>query len=261
MNKIFKSIWENFKILVFAFFLTFMIKTFLFQPFHIPSGSMKPGLLPGDYIFVNKFSYGYSKFSFYGSYPEFLLYPEKNSKSSKYAGLSPKFLYSNGRFFDFGSRPERGDVVVFIPPKILDKEKEFYIKRIIGKPHDLIEIKNQRIYINEKELTEIKLDEQKISQLTKRLESDLKENDGKIEFLQEKNPDGKTYDVMYVDERSTMNFRRFFVPENHFLVMGDNRDNSLDSRYWGFVPDANIVGRAFFVWMNFGNLGRIGAFK
>lgn len=254
MHKFLKSVWENAKIIIFALFLTFLIKTFLVQPFHIPSGSMKPGLLPGDYIFVNKFSYGYSKFSFYGLYPKFLLNPDESKDSSKYAALFPKFLSSNGRFFDFESRPKRGDVIVFIPPKIIDKEKEFYIKRIIGAPHDLIEIKNQRLYINGKELEEVKLKDDQILNFKKRLTEDFEDFGSDIEFLEETNPDGKKYDVMYVDERETMKFAKFFVPEGHFFVMGDNRDNSLDGRYLdqvGYIPFQNIIGKASFVFFSF----------
>jgi signal peptidase I len=250
-----KIFWDNFKILFFAFFLTIIIKTFFFQPFHIPSGSMKPGLLPGDYVFVNKFSYGFSKFSF-GFYPSFLLRPDETNKSSKYSSFFPKFLSSNNRFLNFlNNNPSRGDVVVFVPPKIIDKNKEFYIKRIIGMPHDTIEIKNQKIYINGELLVDTLLnDKNKLDIFQKRLKEDIDESNININqiFFEEKNKDNISYDIMYLQERDSMDYAKFFIPENHYFVMGDNRDNSLDSRYSdvGFIPIQNIIGKASIVFLS-----------
>ncbi len=209
----------------------FVLRSFLFEPFKIPSGSMVPTLLVGDLILVNKFTYG-------------IRLPVINKKITD------------------GTPPQRGDVMVFrYPPKpSLD-----YIKRVVGVPGDEIAYLNKRLTINGQPVptTEQKdyFDEDMVryfkqyeEQLGAHRHRLLNDNDrpafipGVEDFAFKKN-------CHYTVEGVTCK-----VPEGHYFMMGDNRDNSLDSRYWGFVPDANIVGKAFFVWMNFGNLKRIGSF-
>jgi signal peptidase I len=222
--------------------VVFILRSFLFEPFKIPSGSMIPTLWVGDLILVNKFHYG-------------VRLPVINLKITD------------------GNPVERGDVMVFrYPPKPnLD-----YIKRVIGLPGDEIAYLNKQLTINgqpapktplpdffeEDSLRYIKQFEERIplgdkpeaSVTSVRLHRLLNDADrpafvpGADEFIFKDN-------CRYTVEGVTCK-----VPEGHYFMMGDNRDNSLDSRYWGFVPEKNIVGKAFFVWMNFGNLKRIGAF-
>ena len=222
--------------------VVFVLRSFLFEPFKIPSGSMIPTLWVGDLILVNKFHYG-------------VRLPVINLKITD------------------GNPVERGDVMVFrYPPKPnLD-----YIKRVIGLPGDEIAYLNKQLTINgqpapktplpdffeEDSLRYIKQFEERIplgdkpeaSVTSVRLHRLLNDADrpafvpGADEFMFKDN-------CRYTVEGVTCK-----VPEGHYFMMGDNRDNSLDSRYWGFVPEKNIVGKAFFVWMNFGNLKRIGAF-
>ena len=222
--------------------VVFILRSFLFEPFKIPSGSMIPTLWVGDLILVNKFHYG-------------VRLPVINLKITD------------------GNPVERGDVMVFrYPPKPnLD-----YIKRVIGLPGDEIAYLNKQLTINgqpapktplpdffeEDSLRYIKQFEERIplgdkpeaSVTSVRLHRLLNDADrpafvpGADEFMFKDN-------CRYTVEGVTCK-----VPDGHYFMMGDNRDNSLDSRYWGFVPEKNIVGKAFFVWMNFGNLKRIGAF-
>jgi len=222
--------------------VVFILRSFLFEPFKIPSGSMIPTLWVGDLILVNKFHYG-------------VRLPVINLKITD------------------GNPVERGDVMVFrYPPKPnLD-----YIKRVIGLPGDEIAYLNKQLTINgqpvpktplpdffeEDSLRYIKQFEERIplgdkpeaSVTSVRLHRLLNDADrpafvpGADEFMYKDN-------CRYTVEGVTCK-----VPAGHYFMMGDNRDNSLDSRYWGFVPEKNIVGKAFFVWMNFGNLKRIGAF-
>jgi len=222
--------------------VVFILRSFLFEPFKIPSGSMIPTLWVGDLILVNKFHYG-------------VRLPVINLKITD------------------GNPVERGDVMVFrYPPKPnLD-----YIKRVIGLPGDEIAYLNKQLTINgqpvpktplpdffeEDSLRYIKQFEERIpmgdkpeaSVTSVRLHRLLNDADrpafvpGADEFMFKDN-------CHYTVEGVTCK-----VPAGHYFMMGDNRDNSLDSRYWGFVPEKNIVGKAFFVWMNFGNLKRIGAF-
>jgi signal peptidase I len=222
--------------------VVFVLRSFLFEPFKIPSGSMIPTLWVGDLILVNKFHYG-------------VRLPVINLKITD------------------GNPVERGDVMVFrYPPKPnLD-----YIKRVIGLPGDEIAYLNKQLTINgqpapktplpdffeEDSLRYIKQFEERIplgdkpdaSVTSVRLHRLLNDADrpafvpGADEFVFKDNC------------RYTVEGVACKVPAGHYFMMGDNRDNSLDSRYWGFVPEKNIVGKAFFVWMNFGNLKRIGAF-
>jgi signal peptidase I len=209
----------------------FFMRSFLFEPFKIPSGSMIPTLLVGDLILVNKFTYG-------------LRLPVINTKITE------------------GNKPQRGDVMVFrYPPKpSLD-----YIKRVVGVPGDTVAYLNKRLTINGKVQPTSALPEffdADAMRYFKHFEETL--GDKKHALLNDderpafvpgadnfEGRDGCSYTVEGVTCK---------VPEGHYFMMGDNRDNSLDSRYWGFVPEKNIVGKAFFVWMNFGNLKRIGSF-
>jgi signal peptidase I len=181
-----------------------------FEPFHIPSGSMKPNLLVGDYVLVNKMSYGYSKYS---------------------VPFHPDFL----NFHLFKKSPKRGDVVVFVPPKHLDL---YYVKRVVGLPGDKIEISDKEIYINGDLLKTTKdgfyLDESL---------------NVKFDTLSEYNG-LKKYDIMYVDNRSSLNNYIYYVPDDSLFLMGDNRDVSMDSRFQdevGFIPLDNLVGRVSFI--------------
>ena len=209
----------------------FFMRSFLFEPFKIPSGSMIPTLLVGDLILVNKFTYG-------------LRLPVINTKITE------------------GNKPQRGDVMVFrYPPKpSLD-----YIKRVVGVPGDTVAYLNKRLTINGKAIETNALPEffdadvmryfKQYEELLGAKKHRLLVDDDRPAFVPGadnfEGRDGCSYTVEGVTCK---------VPDGHYFMMGDNRDNSLDSRYWGFVPEKNIVGRAFFVWMNFGSLKRIGSF-
>ena len=220
--------------------LVFLLRSFLFEPFKIPSGSMIPTLLVGDLILVNKFHYG-------------VRLPVINKKVTE------------------GSPVERGDVMVFrFPPKpSLD-----YIKRVIGVPGDEVSYLNKQLTINgvpvEKKALPEFFEEDSLRYI-KQFSEDLP-----LSHDQQPTSLLKTHPLLNEDERPafvagadnfkykdqcTYSVEGFVckVPKGHYFMMGDNRDNSLDSRYWGFVPDENIVGKAIFVWMNFGSLKRIGS--
>lgn len=212
--------------------LVFVLRSFLYEPFKIPSSSMVPTLVIGDLILVNKFTYGI-----------------------RLPIINKKIIELNN--------PQRGDVMVFKYPK--DPSLD-YIKRVIGVPGDKITYKNKRLSINGKEVSYESLpdylDDEHLSYSKQYLEGlsgvshKILNDDRAPSYVQ--NPDPFPY-----RERCTYNAEGFTctVPAGHYFMMGDNRDNSLDSRYWGFVSDENIVGKAFFVWMNFGNLKRIGSFQ
>ncbi|AEG93946.1 signal peptidase I [Ramlibacter tataouinensis] len=210
----------------------FVLRSFLFEPFKIPSGSMIPTLLVGDLILVNKFTYG-------------LRLPVIHTRLTE------------------GTPPARGDVMVFrYPPRpSLD-----YIKRVVGVPGDEVAYLNKRLTINGQPVPTQPVPDF-FDQDAMRYARQFQESLG-----------GKTYRVLNDEDRPAFvpgaedypykqNCRYSVeglvckVPPGHYFVMGDNRDNSLDSRYWGFVPDRNIVGKAFFVWMNFGDFKRIGSFE
>lgn len=211
--------------------MVFFLRSFLYEPFKIPSSSMVPTLLIGDLILVNKFTYG-------------IRLPIANKKIIEI------------------NNPQRGDVMVFKYPKDTALD---YIKRVVGVPGDRIEYKNKRLTVNGEKVSYQQLpdylDDEHLSyskQYTENLTGVVHRvlNDERApSFVQ--NPD-----AFPQHELCIYNVEGFActVPKGHYFMMGDNRDNSLDSRYWGFVPDQNIVGKAFFVWMNLGDIKRIGSF-
>jgi len=212
--------------------VVFVVRSFVVEPFKIPSGSMVPTLLVGDFILVNKFDYG-------------LRLPIVNTKITE------------------GRPLQRGDVVVFRYPK---DESVDYIKRVIGLPGDTVAYQDKQLTINGKPVPETPLpdylDEERLG-YAKQFEENL---DGRKNAILN-NPAVPPFIVGAEDypyrDNCSYNARGVIckVPPGNYFMMGDNRDNSADSRYWGFAPDKNIVGRAFFIWMNFSNLKRIGSFQ
>jgi len=212
--------------------LVFFLRSFLYEPFKIPSSSMVPTLQVGDLILVNKFTYGI------------------------------RLPIINKKIIEMGY-PQRGDVMVFRYPKDLSVN---YIKRVVGVPGDKIVYKNKRLEVNDEKISYDPLpdylDEEELKYLKQFSENLAGKKHNIVNYEQRPsyvdNPDdfpGRqncTYDIEGFTCR---------VPIGQYFMMGDNRDNSKDSRYWGFVPDKNIVGKAFFVWMNLGNLKRIGSFQ
>ncbi|MGN6390593.1 MAG: signal peptidase I [Burkholderiaceae bacterium] len=212
--------------------LVFFLRSFLYEPFKIPSSSMVPTLQIGDLILVNKFIYGI------------------------------RLPVINKKIIDV-STPHRGDVMVFKYPKDMSLD---YIKRVIGVPGDHVVYHNKRLTINGKAATYERLpdflDEEHLI-----YSQQYRENLLGVPHLILNDERAPTYvpnpDNFPHRENCTYDAEGFActVPAGEYFMMGDNRDNSLDSRYWGFVPDRNIVGKAFFVWMNLGNLKRIGGFQ
>ncbi|MGC3983242.1 MAG: signal peptidase I [Pseudorhodoferax sp.] len=212
--------------------VVFLLRSFLFEPFKIPSGSMIPTLLVGDLILVNKYHYG-------------IRLPVLNTKITE------------------GKPLQRGDVVVFrYPPKpSLD-----YIKRVVGVPGDEVAYLNKRLTVNGQPVPTSSVPEffdQDAMRYFKQYEEKLGDKPHRLLI-----DDDRPAFIPGVENFAGKDQCRYSVegvvckvPEGNYFMMGDNRDNSLDSRYWGFVPDANIVGKAFFIWMNFGSFGRIGAFN
>jgi signal peptidase I len=206
------SAWmENIKTIVYAGLIAVGVRTVAFEPFNIPSGSMIPTLLVGDYLFVSKFSYGYSQYSLPFSPPLF-----------------------SGRIF--GSLPKRGDVAVFKYPRDTSID---YIKRIVGLPGDRIQVQQGQLYIN--------------GQLCPRQpEGEYVADDAGVgiegKLYQETLPNGVKHDILKLqDDGPYNNTQVYVVPPGHVFAMGDNRDNSQDSRFMnavGFVPVENLVGRA-----------------
>ncbi len=214
-----KEDWgELAKTTVIAILLAILIRTFLFEPFNIPSGSMIPNLLIGDYLFVSKYSYGYSKYSFPFGLGGF-----------------------EGRID--GKMPEQGDVVVF---KLPTDPSIDYIKRVIGMPGDTVQVINGRLYINDKRLD--------------REATGMAEYDNgyggtvEVSVYKETLPNGVVHTIYEEgDDKQLDNTEKFKVPEGHFFMMGDNRDNSRDSRVQdlvGYVPFDNLVGRAEMIFFS-----------
>jgi signal peptidase I len=213
-----------------VFLAVFFLRSFLFEPFRIPSGSMIPTLLIGDFIIVNKYTYG-------------IRLPVVNKKVIEL------------------NSPQRGDVMVFrYPPE----PSQDYIKRVVGLPGDKLEYRNKKLTVNGKEVLQEKM-------------SDYQDPQRLIVTPQFSEVFGAASHRILIEPEAPAFIRHFtdfpyrqncsynaegvdcVVPEGHYFMMGDNRDNSMDSRFWGFVPDENIVGKAVFIWMNFSNMKRFGS--
>ena len=186
-----------------VFLIVLLLRSCLFEPFRIPSGSMIPTLLIGDFILVNKYNYGI------------------------------RLPVINKKIIQLGD-PERGDVIVFRYPR---DPSTPYIKRVVGVAGDTIEYKNKTVYLNGEPLEYVPLGRY------------VGDSMNGAKLLQE-NLDGVEHQIILSSHAGSSVGDSWTVPEGHYFVLGDNRDNSKDSRYWKFVPDRNIVGRAFLIWMN-----------
>ncbi len=216
MSKVKSSLINNFKALFWALIIAGVIRTFAIEPFKIPSGSMKPNLLVGDFLFVSKWDYGYSRYSFPFGLPPF-----------------------KGKIFE--SNPERGDIIVF---KLPGQENINYVKRLVGLPGETIKVVNGKIYIKTETSTDFEVldqiedgffyDDQYGKEIQQLIENEYRilniTNDGPLDYTPE-----------------------YEIPNDKFFFMGDNRDNSSDSRILsgvGFVPKVNIVGKVWFIWFS-----------
>ncbi len=210
-----ESWFEVIKTIFYALLIAGVIRSFIFQPFNIPSGSMEATLLVGDYLFVSKAAYGYSRYSFpFGAVP------------------------ISGRYV--ASAPTRGDVVVF---KFPGDNSTDYIKRLVGLPGDRIQMKDGVLYINDKAVPKVKV-------------ADYIEDFGgqphHVPQYRETLPNGVSYNVLDRDTQGDLDSTQVFVvPEGHYFMMGDNRDNSSDSRASvGYVPFENFVGKAEIIFFS-----------
>ena len=216
MSKVKSSLVNNLKALFWALIIAGVIRTFAIEPFKIPSGSMKPNLLVGDFLFVSKWDYGYSRYSFPFGLPPF-----------------------KGKIFE--SNPERGDIIVF---KLPGQENINYVKRLVGLPGETIKVINGKIYLKTKNSTDFEVldqiedgffyDDQYGKEIQQLIENEYRilniTNDGPLDYTPE-----------------------YEIPNDKFFFMGDNRDNSSDSRILsgvGFVPKVNIVGKVWFIWFS-----------
>jgi signal peptidase I len=209
----------------------FVLRSFLFEPFKIPSGSMIPTLRIGDLILVNKFHYGV-----------------------RLPVVHTKIIDNN--------EPQRGDVMVFRYPPQPNLD---YIKRVVGVPGDEVAYNNKELRINGQLVPKV-AEEDFYDKDTLTYSKQFREEQGGKIYRTLNDAERPAFvpgasDFPFKDQcRYTVEGVVCKVPDGHYFMMGDNRDNSLDSRYWGFVPESHIVGKAFVVWMNFGDLGRIGTF-
>ena len=225
--------WVEYSVSFFPVILiVFLLRSFLIEPFKIPSSSMVPTLLVGDFILVNKYTYGI------------------------------RLPVANKKLVEIGS-PARGDVMVFRFPE--DPSLD-YIKRVVGLPGDRIEYRNKRLSINGKPAPMKQVDDylsRERMQFSRRYVETV--NSLGHEILLDEDAPPSVMPARAYPYAANCNYNSSgvacTVPPGHYFVMGDNRDNSSDSRVWGFVPDENIVGRAFFIWLNLNELGRFGSFR
>ena len=221
MSKFKKSIISNLKALFWALIIAGIIRSFIVEPFKIPSGSMKPNLLVGDFLFVSKWDYGYSRYSFPFGLPLF-----------------------DGKFLE--KSPKRGDIIVF---KLPTKESINYVKRLVAMPGETIKISEGMIYVKKKGANVFRMYSQKLMEpfFDDQYNADIMR-------LQENNTN-RNYEVLNLSSNSILdNTNEFLVPDDHYFFMGDNRDNSSDSRDTrntvGFVPKENIIGKVRFIFLS-----------
>ena len=221
MSKFKKSIISNLKALFWALIIAGFIRSFIVEPFKIPSGSMKPNLLVGDFLFVSKWDYGYSRYSFPFGLPFF-----------------------DGKLLE--KSPKRGDIIVF---KLPTKESINYVKRLVAMPGETIKISEGMIYVKKKGANVFRMYSQKLMEpfFDDQYNADIMR-------LQENNTN-RNYEVLNLSNNSMLdNTNEFLVPDNHYFFMGDNRDNSSDSRDTrntvGFVPKENIIGKVRFIFLS-----------
>jgi signal peptidase I len=249
----FSEFWEIVKTLLWAAVIAIFIRTFAYEPFNIPSGSMVPTLLVGDYLFVSKMAYGYSKYSFPG-------------------GLIPV----EGRIWE--GAPTRGEVVVFRPPR--EPETDF-IKRVIGLPGDRIQVRQGRLYINDVMVERQRIEDYVYPDVPENVDPEVPENRPSPQYL-ETLPGGVTHRIIESagDEGGADNTPVFVVPADHYFMMGDNRDGSNDSRATrgggeqcntgtidasnrdclgvvGFVPKENLIGPAKILFWSYDSSFRV----
>jgi signal peptidase I len=225
--------WVEYSVSFFPVILiVFLLRSFLVEPFKIPSSSMVPTLLVGDFILVNKFTYG-------------IRLPVVNRKLVQL------------------NDPLRGDVMVFRFP---DDPSLDYIKRVVGLPGDRVEYRNKRLSINGSPVPLRQADDYLLKermQFSRRYFETLNAVEHEI-LIEDETQRGEERGRAF-PHSGNCNYNSSglacTVPPGHYFVMGDNRDNSSDSRVWGFVPDENIVGKAFFIWLNLNELGRFGSFR
>ena len=225
--------WVEYSISFFPVILVvFVLRSFLVEPFKIPSGSMIPTLLIGDFILVNKYTYGI-----------------------RIPVLNLKVVELNS--------PKRGDVMVFRYPA--DPSLD-YIKRVVGLPGDRLEYRNKALTINGMPAPQRQVGDYESRERLQYFPRYLENFDGaEHEIILEKETPGFVAGGMDLRHSGNCDYNSgglvCTVPAGHYFAMGDNRDNSSDSRVWGFVPDENIVGKAFFIWLNLNELGRFGTFR
>ena len=225
--------WVEYSISFFPVILVvFLLRSFLVEPFKIPSGSMIPTLLIGDFILVNKYTYGI-----------------------RLPVLNVKVIELNS--------PRRGDVMVFRYPS--DPSLD-YIKRVVGLPGDRIEYRDKALTINGRAVPRKALADYESRERLQYFPRYTEDFDGAAhEIILERDTPGFVGRSMDFGHSANCEYNSgglvCTVPPGHYFVMGDNRDNSSDSRVWGFVPDGNIVGKAFFIWLNLNELGRFGTFR
>jgi signal peptidase I len=212
--------------------LVFVLRSFVVEPFKIPSGSMIPTLQVGDFILVNKFTYGI------------------------------RLPVINKKIIDV-NLPKRGDVMVFRYPE--DPSLD-YIKRVIGVPGDKVAYQSKRLSVNGEPIETTRIEDY-LHPERLYYSKQYVEKAGAVEHRMLNDDDAPAFilDATRFPSRNNCLYNNAgvicTVPDGHYFMMGDNRDNSRDSRYWGFVPEENIVGKAFFIWLNFSDLKRIGSFK
>ena len=216
MKNLKSSLVNNLKALFWALLIAGVIRTFAIEPFKIPSGSMKPNLLVGDFLFVSKWNYGYSRYSF----------P---------FGLAP----FSGKIFE--KNPERGDIIVF---KLPGQENINYVKRLLGLPGETIKVMDGEVFIKKNDSANF----EKLNQVS----DDFFFDDQYQEEIKQLIEDN--YKILNITDNGPLDYTpEYEIPENKYFFMGDNRDNSSDSRVMsgvGFVPKENMIGKVWFIWFS-----------